>query len=151
MVKYFCNFHEFHNDHENFCHEIFLTAAYSTGVYTSKSRKTSESRKSGKTTEIWSYTVIQLEMVWQIVWQSTTKFPGIHYSAILMVDIFDKLGLNFGKYKPYVYTNSYWLDSKIMTKNLSNSSIYFPYQIFAPYSIRGFGPDYLCSDLYVIL
>ena len=47
-------------DHENFCHEIFLTAAYSTGrLDTSKSQKSNESRKSGKfmTTEIWSYTV----------------------------------------------------------------------------------------------
>ena len=31
MVKYFHDFREFHNDHENFCHKIVLTAAYSTG------------------------------------------------------------------------------------------------------------------------
>ena len=28
MVKYFRDFRKFHNDHENFCHEIVLTAAY---------------------------------------------------------------------------------------------------------------------------
>ena len=39
-------FCDFHYDHKNFCHEIFLTAAYSTGLdTTSKSRKTNESRK----------------------------------------------------------------------------------------------------------
>ena len=39
MVKYFRDFCEFHNDHEKFCHKIFMTAAYSTGPDTSKSRR----------------------------------------------------------------------------------------------------------------
>ena len=34
MVEYFLDFREFHYDHENFCHEIFLTAAHSTGLDT---------------------------------------------------------------------------------------------------------------------
>ena len=48
VVEYFRDFREFHYDHKNFCYEIFLTAASSTTLDTSKSRKTSESRKSGK-------------------------------------------------------------------------------------------------------
>ena len=32
-------FHEFHNDHENFCHELFLKTAYGTGLNCSKSQK----------------------------------------------------------------------------------------------------------------
>ena len=51
-VKYFRDFREFRYDHENFCYEIFLTAAYSTALDTLKSRKTSESRKSGKITKV---------------------------------------------------------------------------------------------------
>ena len=62
VVEYFRDFCEFGYDHENFCYKIFLTAASSTALDTSKSRKTSESQKSGKiqklkTTEIWSHTV----------------------------------------------------------------------------------------------
>ena len=49
MVEYFRNFCEFH---KKFCHEIFLTAAYSTGLDTSKSQKTSESPISGKITKV---------------------------------------------------------------------------------------------------
>ena len=52
MVEYFRDFREFRYDHENFCYEIFLTAAPSTALDTSKSRKTSESRKSGKITKV---------------------------------------------------------------------------------------------------
>ena len=39
MKQYFRDFREFHNDHENFCHEISLKTAYSTGLDSSKSRK----------------------------------------------------------------------------------------------------------------
>ena len=52
VVEYFRDFREFSYDHENFCYEIFLTAASSTALDTSKSRKTSESRKSGKITKV---------------------------------------------------------------------------------------------------
>ena len=52
LVEYFCDFREFRYDHENFCYEIFLTAASSTALDTSKSRKTSESQKSGKITKV---------------------------------------------------------------------------------------------------
>ena len=48
----FHDFRELRYDHENFCHETFLTADYSTALDTSKSRKTSESRKSGKITKV---------------------------------------------------------------------------------------------------
>ena len=46
------DFCEFRYDHENFCYEIFLTAASSTALDTLKSRKTSESQKSGKITKV---------------------------------------------------------------------------------------------------
>ena len=69
MVKYFCDFREFHYDHENFCHEIFLTAAYSTGLDTSKSQKSMKHENQArtqkfKTTEIWSYTVFKGAVCW---------------------------------------------------------------------------------------
>ena len=61
--KYFCDFHKFHYDHENFCHKMFLTVAYSTGLDTSKITKTSESQKSDKlkTMEIWNHMDINIE------------------------------------------------------------------------------------------
>ena len=52
MVKYFRDFLEFDDHHENFCHEIFFTAAQSTGLDTSQSRITNELRKVGKITKI---------------------------------------------------------------------------------------------------
>ena len=60
VVKYFHDFCEFHNDHENFCHENFLTAAYSTGLDTSKSRKSNESQKSDKITKIFDHENLEL-------------------------------------------------------------------------------------------
>ena len=62
MIKYFRDLREFHNDYENFCHKIFLTAAYSTGFYTEKSvnHKNQARSQKFKTTEIWSYTVCKL-------------------------------------------------------------------------------------------
>ena len=50
--RIFRDFREFRYDHENFYYKIFLTAASSTALDTSKSRKTSESRKSGKITKV---------------------------------------------------------------------------------------------------
>ena len=38
-------FREFHNNHENFCHEMFLKTAYSTVLDSSESQKINESRK----------------------------------------------------------------------------------------------------------
>ena len=38
MVKCFCDFCELHRNHENFCHENFLTAPLSTGLDTLKSQ-----------------------------------------------------------------------------------------------------------------
>ena len=32
VKQYFRDFCEFHNDHENFCHELFLKTAYGTGL-----------------------------------------------------------------------------------------------------------------------
>ena len=37
--KYFCDFHELHRNHENFCHKNFLTAPLSAGLDTLKSIK----------------------------------------------------------------------------------------------------------------
>ena len=46
VVEYFRDFREFCYDHENFCYEIFLTAAFSTALDTSKSQKIRQDHES---------------------------------------------------------------------------------------------------------
>ena len=65
MKQYFRDFHEFHNDHENFCHEIFLKQLIVQDLTLQNHEKSmnhenmQRSRKY-KTTKIWSYTVTLL-------------------------------------------------------------------------------------------
>ena len=60
MVEYFRDFRELHRNHENFCHENFLTPPLSTGLHTSTSRNNDESRKSAKITKIFNHENLEL-------------------------------------------------------------------------------------------
>ena len=52
MIKYYRDFHELHRNHENFCHENFLTAPLSTGLDTLKLQNNDQSQKLAKIMKI---------------------------------------------------------------------------------------------------
>ena len=74
MVKYFRDFSEFQDDHENFCHDIMVAQSTELDALKSQTIKLIKS-PNFKATKIWSYTAnTELFTVKTINWKNLNSF-----------------------------------------------------------------------------